>query len=404
MWMNMSPLIALLVVTTAANTRTHHVPDDFPTIAAAVEAASPGDQILVERGDYEEQVFIDKPLSIDSVSGPYETRLLGSAAGGSIFTCDPGGGRVMIGGFSFINGASERGGAIAAEGLELGLYHCIFDGNVASDGGGAVAVRLGELYIEDCLFIRNRQTSPSGTGGGALWTDVVDALIINTLFRENSAATYGGAAYFGMERIDDKTRYIEIPGVIFSANAATAGGINAANTGAYLDASFAFTYDLVSPWFQCEPGCVITCSWQQDPPLCHAGTDDPGFVDPSSDDYRLVPGSVCEGQGAGDYVGVDWHRPEYLPTDLLGRRRRSGTSGVECGPFETQQTDRCSADCNPWDDDDVVNVLDLGVVLNGSWRGDVAPVYDDFTFGDGVVDVLDILHVLQSWGPCPESE
>ncbi len=38
--------------------RTLHVPADHPTIQAAVDAASPGDLILVEPGVYEEAVDV----------------------------------------------------------------------------------------------------------------------------------------------------------------------------------------------------------------------------------------------------------------------------------------------------------------------------------------------------------
>jgi parallel beta-helix repeat protein len=41
----------------------------FSSIQAAVDAASPGDQIIVCKGTYKEQVIIRKPLSIDAASG-----------------------------------------------------------------------------------------------------------------------------------------------------------------------------------------------------------------------------------------------------------------------------------------------------------------------------------------------
>lgn len=55
----------------------------------------------------------------------------------------------------------------------------------------------------------------------------------------------------------------------------------------------------------------------------------------------------------------------------------------------------CAADLN---DDDIVNVLDLLELLT-SW-GACAPCDADLN-DDGIVDVLDLLELLTSWGACP---
>lgn len=49
------------------------VPDGFKKIQEAVNAAKPGDTIVVERGDYTENVFITKPVTLKSQKGPSST-------------------------------------------------------------------------------------------------------------------------------------------------------------------------------------------------------------------------------------------------------------------------------------------------------------------------------------------
>ncbi|HID43216.1 MAG TPA: hypothetical protein EYP30_05460 [Archaeoglobaceae archaeon] len=45
---------------------TIYVPDDYPTIQGAVDAANPGDTIIVRDGIYYENVMVDKSLNIRS--------------------------------------------------------------------------------------------------------------------------------------------------------------------------------------------------------------------------------------------------------------------------------------------------------------------------------------------------
>lgn len=46
------------------------VPDDYPTIQAAIDAAQPGDTMYVKAGRYVENLVIDKPLSLVGVERP----------------------------------------------------------------------------------------------------------------------------------------------------------------------------------------------------------------------------------------------------------------------------------------------------------------------------------------------
>ncbi len=75
---------ALLLGATFANAQaTINVPGDQPTIQAAVNAAAPGDIVVVAPGTYTENVTIDKSLTLRSSGGRGSTNVTGISPGGS---------------------------------------------------------------------------------------------------------------------------------------------------------------------------------------------------------------------------------------------------------------------------------------------------------------------------------
>ena len=59
-------ILFLAVATAIASAATIYVPDDYPTIQAAVDAANAGDTIIVRDGTYIENVNVNKQLTIRS--------------------------------------------------------------------------------------------------------------------------------------------------------------------------------------------------------------------------------------------------------------------------------------------------------------------------------------------------
>ncbi len=95
---------------------------DFTSISAAVEAANPGDRILVRPGRYEEGIAVDKPLEILG-DGPLEEVVV-RALGASAITFSAASGRIVnltlrqLGGGDFF-GVNIAGGALDLEGCDI---------------------------------------------------------------------------------------------------------------------------------------------------------------------------------------------------------------------------------------------------------------------------------------------
>lgn len=235
---------------------TLRVPEDYPTIQAAIDAAAEsGDEILVGPGIYTEQLVIfQKEVAIRSVDGAEATILDGEGAhriaelNGLDFEAtvelegftvrggrhDTGGavliewGRLIARHCRFTANTATFGGAIYGdEAILLALYDCTVDHNVAVDRGGAVNVRYGEqVILERCvvewnqgdaaihnqyiwdLTVRNC-TFRNNTGAGLNSGYEDDVLIEDCIFEDNhNPGGHGGGLYLDFEAVVTMQRCI----------------------------------------------------------------------------------------------------------------------------------------------------------------------------------------------------
>lgn len=263
--------IVLALVTLSASAKlaraqnTLHVPSQYPTIQAAINAAQTGDTVMLADGTYtgpgnRALVFGGRAITVASASGNRAACIIDCQSSGRFaafgindaavvvsLTIKHGragsnnsGGAVRIddGGSPTFNDcvfedctAAFFGGAVAAFNVtNLTFDRCMFRGNQAQSGGG-VYVSGGAVTVTACNFDDNYGTSAGGglriTGGGRLTCS-------DSSFTANRAWV-GGAGLFVQSIHPDST----VKGCVFRSNEAGlsgdgAGGGFACDTGAGL--------------------------------------------------------------------------------------------------------------------------------------------------------------------------
>jgi parallel beta-helix repeat protein len=235
----------LLVALTRASAATHYVDaastnavppftnwaNATAVIQDAVDAAAPGDEIVVTNGVYQtgaravygmsNRVAVTKGVTVRSVNGPEVTSILGSGPSGpTAVRCVYLTNGAVLAGFTLTNGttqvnddpwvssSSTSGGGLWSESqtavatncvlagnsaFALGggaysgtLKHCTLRGNSAISGGGAAGSAL-----NDCTLSGNLASSgwtASASGGGAAWSALTNCTLVS-----NGADTGGGA-------------------------------------------------------------------------------------------------------------------------------------------------------------------------------------------------------------------
>lgn len=181
------------------------VPDNYPTIQAAINDASDGDIIIVADGIYtgEGNYDIDfkgKSITLKSENGP-ENCIIDCEKFSRAFDFHSGeDANSILDGFTIRNGSiDDYGGAIICTVSSPTIKNCIFLGNYATEYGGAIMnIYSSSPQIIDCTFQENSVGSgySSIACGGAICNIVnSSSTIVNCTFKNNWALYYGGAIY-----------------------------------------------------------------------------------------------------------------------------------------------------------------------------------------------------------------
>ena len=108
-----------IIVSTTAFSATIYVPDNYPTIQDAIDAAVDGDTVIVRAGTYVENIdFLGKAITVKSEQGPAATTIDGNSTNTVVTfqsgeTLDS-----VLDGFTITNGSASHGGGIYCGGYD----------------------------------------------------------------------------------------------------------------------------------------------------------------------------------------------------------------------------------------------------------------------------------------------
>jgi hypothetical protein len=334
------------------------VPQDHPTIQAAIDAIQPGQSgtVLVAAGTYQGPIDFRGKNVVVRGAGASTTTIQGS--GGQLSAV------VRLSGNEPPTAALERftvrgglsgspipqapqflvGGGLFANESAAKVRDCVFEDNFASYGGGAY-LRNSSTTFERCTFRMNR----AGAFGGAVQFLNSTASMTDCLVEQNTCESRGG----GLHVFNGATLLTRVT-VTGNLSTSVMGGISFDHGG---DPSA--TLSLVD--------CVVNSN--------------SALVAQGGIGVLAAPGTARMSL-AGTTVCTNLPRP-----NLAGPWQDLGGNTVCI----------CVGDLT---DNDFVNGDDLGVLL-GDWgpcTADGCPA--DFN-RDGAVDGIDLGQLLAAWGPCP---
>lgn len=386
--MRATTLSCTLALTTvfAAEAAAHdlHVPAAHATIQAAIDAARPGDSVIVAPGTYSgagnrDLDFGGKAITVRSADGPARTVLAVGAtpdapARGVLFVSGEGPDAVLDG-FTITGGATlpgaiddqfNGGGILVNNGSSPTIRNCVLRGNQCGCWGAGICVTNASPLIVDCRIVNN--TADDNGGGVFAWGSGAP-VIVNTLIAGNDGGvTGGGVALFG-------TSTTILNSTIVGNTASFAPGMDA--HGATIANSIVWGHGETPIWGTSE----ISFS------AIEGGYDGPGnvdldpmFADAAGGDYHLQSDSPLIDAGDSRMV------PVTVLVDFDGDPRIIG-GGVDMGADEM---------LIPGDVDfnGAVDVNDLVQVVLAWGACDACP--EDVT-KDGIVDVSDLVTLIVNW-------
>jgi len=317
-----------------------YVPDDYPAIQGAIDAAQSGDTVIVRPGTYAEWIdFLGKAITVKSSHGPLVTTIrhsspynaravvkfgsgedrnsvldgftiTGGRGGEYWYHMSQGGGIFCVSSPTIVNNIirdngdaevgwwPEIGGGIFVWGDPL-IAGNVITGNLAGSGGG-IYVEGGEPNIRNNVIAGNRATSYDG-GGAKLSGSLT---FTGNVLTENTAAGYGGGLM-----LYTTSSWVGANNTIVRNRAGTAGGgiyygypyqTSIANS-VVRDNTAPVSPDVHSNGILDAYHCNIEGGWSRGSGNIDA---DPLFVDPVHGDFHLRFDSPCRNAGTSGVPGL----------------------------------------------------------------------------------------------------
>jgi len=186
-----------MVITTHANTL--HVPGQYTTIQGGINAAVNRDTVLVAPGTYVENInFLGKSIIVMSEQGANFTTIDGNQAG-SVVTFESGEDEnAVLLGFTVTNGLGggsypnyTGGGITCKNSSDPTITNNVITLNSASSSGGGIA----SLDYSNPIITNNIISMNIASSGGGIYGDDSFLTILDNTITENVATFYGGGIY-----------------------------------------------------------------------------------------------------------------------------------------------------------------------------------------------------------------
>ncbi len=200
------PALVLLLPSSAGLCGVIDVPACGLTIQGAIDAASPGDTVLVACGTYyEHDIELRSGIALASETGQADCVTIDAQQQGRVMRCD-GVEDVVVVGLTLTGGLTSdsgqwfdiSGGGLACVGSDPTLVNVVFEDNTGHRRGGGVWCYDSSAVFENVSFIGNHVGNIGGVGdGGGLSANLGSAVeLTDVVFVGNTAAGDGGGAYF----------------------------------------------------------------------------------------------------------------------------------------------------------------------------------------------------------------
>jgi predicted outer membrane repeat protein len=432
-----------------------HVPSEYSTIQAGIDAASNGDTVLVADGVYmgegnRDLVFGGKIITVQSENGPVKS-IIDCEGVGRAFSSYPNSSirDVVFRGFTIKNGVANGGGAIywgytSADltvvdcifynnsntairtyalkddstvtisncdfiGNEEAVYpmfggnavitNCYFYGNTSTVRGGAIRATGGTTTdIKNCIFTDNI----SDYDAGAISFEYGNHRLANCIFAGNRAGGRGGAIYTSQLFIPDNS--LTIINCTFSDNEAENGGAIWLSSNSFPTISNSILWNNTPDEISGDGVPTVTYSDIQGGYIGEGNMEDAPFFmditdpDPVNWNLRLRSNSPCIDEGDNNAPGLPINDLDAKPRIIDGDSDIIAT--VDMGAYE--YGDICEGD---FDEDSDVDGSDLAVFAADFGRTDCGvptTCPGDFD-NDGDVDGSDLAIFAADFGrtDCP---
>jgi hypothetical protein len=181
------------------------VPQDYPTIQAAIDAAAPDASVVVASGTYFENLVVGKSVTLVATSGAAVTTLDGGRIGRVIFARGTGVESIAIVGFTITNGLALESMNVPAAGSGGGLYleslagatlrDNVIRDNVGCFGVGVSALDVTIVVAHNSIRHNLQDSSCAQAEGGGIKAQSATAVIRDNDIRDNAASSGGGIAF-----------------------------------------------------------------------------------------------------------------------------------------------------------------------------------------------------------------